>query len=366
MIEGLEQVLGDTGQPGLAELRALLVELLGGREASGCFLEQHTPKTRGTRVFRLRFAVNHETRSLFVKRLSPEAARRNELVVKRWLPAIGLQGSGPPLLGSVAEPTGACVWHVYDDLGQHELDTRQPDRERVSAAVQLVAEMHTRFARHALLGEIRLNGGDFGIHFYESNVRDAICGLEGWQPTEPQRAVRDRLLERLYDLHDELPRRAQAAAEWAGPETMLHGDLWSINVFVIPSLQGVQARLIDWDHAGVGPASYDLSTFLIRFPAVHRRWVYDLYREAVGAVGWRLPEESDLNLLFETHEYARFANRIIWPAIALVMDHAEWGAEELVAIDGWFEQFEPVLPSASEASAFASEPAAKEARSAFS
>jgi hypothetical protein len=344
MIEGLEQILVDTGQPGVAELRGLLEELLGGREASGCFLEQDTLKTRDTRVFRLRFAINNQTRSVFVKRLKPEIARRNELVANRWLPAIGLNDSGPPLLGSVADRSGVCVWHVYDDLGQHELDTRQPDRERVRAAIELVARMHTRFAGHVLLGEIRLNGGNFGIHFYESNVRDAICGLEGWQPPEPHRELRDRLLERLCKLRKELPRRAQAEAEWGGPETMLHGDLWAINVFVIPSPQGLHPRLIDWDHAGVGPASYDLSTFLMRFPAEHRAWVCDLYRQAAGAGGWRLPAERDLNLLFETHEYARFANRIIWPAIALVMDRAAWGVEELVAIDGWFDQLEPVLP----------------------
>jgi len=114
-------------------------------------------------------------------------------------------------------------------------------------------------------------------------------------------------------------------------------------VFVIPSANGLRARLIDWDHAAVGPASYDLSTFLLRFPSQHRLWVLDLYRQAVADAGWRLPGERELNLLFETHEYARIANRIIWPAIALVMDGAEWGAEALAEIDGWFEQFEPVL-----------------------
>ena len=203
--------------------------------------------------------------------------------------------------------------------------------------------MHTRFAEHALLGEVRLHGGDLGIRFYESNVRDAIYALEACQPAAQQNGLRDRLLHRLCKLRDELPGRAQALAEWGGPETLLHGDLWAINVFVIPSANGLHARLIDWDHAAVGPASYDLSTFLLRFPSEHRPWVLDLYRQAVAGAGWRLPGERELNLLFETHEYARIANRIIWPAIALVMDGAEWGAEALAEIDGWFEQFEPVL-----------------------
>ena len=348
MIEGLDKILEGSGQPGLVELRELLQELLGGRDGAGRVIGQDALQQRAQRVFRLRFGVNGQTRSVVVKRLKPAIARRDELVANRWLPAIGLSETGPPLLGSVAERSGACVWHVYEDLGQWELDPRQPDHERVRAVVELIARLHTRFAGHALLGEVRLHGGDVGIRFYESNVRDAIYGLQGWQPATPHRALRDSLLGRLYKLREELPRRAQAEADCGGPETLLHGDLWTINVFVIPTAGGLRARLIDWDHAAVGPASYDLSTFLLRFPAEHRRWVLDLYRKAVAGAGRHLPGERELNRLFETHEYARFANRIIWPAIALVMDRAAWGVEALAEIDGWFGQFEPVLPVATE------------------
>jgi Phosphotransferase enzyme family len=353
MIEGLDRVLEGSGQGGVTELRSLLQELLGGPDIMGRLLEEQVLQPRGMRVFRLRFAVNGQTRSLVVKRLKPEIARRSELVAKRWLPAIGLGDGGPPLLGNVAERSGVCVWHVYDDLGPHELDPREPDREGVRTAIELIARMHTRFAGHALLGEIRLHGGDLGIRFYESNVRDAIYALEAWQPAAQQNGLRDRLLDRLYKLRDELPERAQALAKWGGPETLLHGDLWAVNVFVIPAAKGRRARLIDWDHAAVGPASYDLSTFLLRFPLEHRPWMLELYRQAVADNGCRLPGERELNLLFETHEYARFANRIIWPAIALVMDGAAWGAEALAEIEGWFEQFEPVLqpPCGAEATA---------------
>src|SRR6266511_498560 len=235
MIEGLDQVLEGSGLPGLTELRELLQELIGGRDGAGHFIGQDPLPPRAQRVFRLRFDANGQTRSVVTKRLKPEIARRNELVAKRWLPAIGLSETGPPLLGSVAARSGGCVWHVYEDLGQGELDPREPDRERVQAAVELIAQMHTQFAGHALLGEVRLNGGDLGIHFYESNVRDAIYALEAWRPGTPQNGLRDRLLERLYNLRDHLPRRAHAMARWGGPETLLQGDLWTINVFVIPT-----------------------------------------------------------------------------------------------------------------------------------
>ena len=352
MIEGLETLLEGKGQPGLTELRELLQELLTRQDGTGCFLDHQSLRRRTQGVYRVRFAINGQTRSVVIKRLEPEIARRNELVAKRWLPAVGLDGSGPPLLGSVAARSGVCVWHVYDDLGSCELGPREidrePDRERLGAAVEVIAQMHTRFAGHALLGEVRLRGGDLGIHFYERNVRDAASALRAWQPPTAQRALRDRLLVRLDTLLGELPQRAEALAELGGPETLLHGDLWAINVFVIPTASGPCTRLIDWDHVAVGPATYDLSTFLLRFSAPHRPGVLERYREAVARGGWRLPGTQELNLLFETHEYARFANRIIWPAIALVMDHAEWGVEELAEIERWFDQVQPVLAGENE------------------
>jgi thiamine kinase-like enzyme len=370
MIEGLDHLLESSGQPGLAELREALNDLLDGSKSSGRLVEEKMLQPKGQRVFRLRFTVggNGDTRSLIVKRLKPEIAQRNQLLANRWLPAVGLAGTGPPLLRTAAARSGECVWHVYQDLGFWELNPRELDRVRVEAAIKLIAQVHLRFAQHALLGEVRLFGGDLGIHFYESNVRDAIYSLEAWQPAAGETALRDRLLERLYRLRNELPQRADALARWGGPETVLHGDLWAINVFVIPTSAGPQARLIDWDHVSVGPASYDLSTFLLRFPPAHRRWIMDLYREGIAGGPWHPPGEDELNLLFETHEYARYANRIIWAAIALVMERVDWGPAELASIEQWFEQFRPVFERETvvlpRADTFSQTPVGAEARAA--
>src|SRR5438034_2944140 len=141
MIEGLNKILEGSGQPGLSELRELLQVLVGGRDGAGCFIGQDALQPRGQRVFRLRFGVSGQTRSVVIKRLKPNIARRSELVANRWLPAVGLNESGPPLLGSVAARSGVCVWHVYEDLGQGELDSRKPDRERVKSALEVIAQM---------------------------------------------------------------------------------------------------------------------------------------------------------------------------------------------------------------------------------
>ena len=351
MIEGLDKVLEGRDQPGLSELRALLQRLLGGHEAEGRLIEEQTLQPRASRVFRLRFVINGQTRQLIVKRLRPEIGRRSELIEKRWLPAVGMSDNGPSLLGSVVEPGGNCVWHVYDDLGPFELDANRFDRESAGAATKLIARLHMQFARHPLLGEVRLHGCDLGIHFYDANLRDATYALEACQPSPQQASIRNNLLQRLSKLRQELPERAQALETWGGPETLLHGDLWHINIFVIPTAHGLHVRLIDWDHASVGPASYDLSTFLLRLPPQERPWVVDLYRAEISRAGWCLPPMPMLNFLFETAEYARLANRIIWPAIALVQDRAPWAWESLAEVDQWFDDFEnlgPVLPCETE------------------
>jgi len=182
------------------------------------------------------------------------------------------------------------------------------------------------------------------MHFFESNVRDAIYALDAWTAGPIHESLRNRLLRRLDALRRELPDRRRLVEEWGGPETLLHGDLWAENVFVTPGPHGLSLRLIDWDYVGVGPFSYDLSTFLLRFPSERRPSILEFYRNAVEESGWELPTPDNLNALFETAEYARFVNRIIWPAIALVMDKAEWGAAALAEVEEWFQQFEPVLP----------------------
>jgi hypothetical protein len=348
MIEALDTILEGSGQPGLPELRRLLLSLLGGPEATGRLVDQQPLKAPAVRVHRLRFALNGSVRSLVVKRLEPGIARRNELVATRWLPAIGLGESGAGLLGTAAECSGRCVWHVYEDLGDWALDATKADSEQVKLAVELIAQVHTRFARHPLLAECRRYGGDLGIHFYASNVRDAIYSLEALRPSvveisSDQAALRDRLLRRMYTLLAEESRRGQQLAEFGGSETLLHGDLWTPNTFVLATAQGLKARLIDWDHAAVGPASYDLSTFLLRFATQHRPWILDLYRENVASAGWHLPPLRELNQLFETAEYARCASCAIWPAIALVRERADWGFDQLAEVERWFEGFEPVL-----------------------
>jgi len=343
----LRHTLERSGEPGAAELLEALQVLLGGAEAAVPTIGL-TQLNR--RVYRLQLEPGPGPRSLILKRSEPAIAQLNRLVAERWLPAIGLGDRCAPLLATAAERQGRCVWQIYEDLGDETLD-RCPDRSRVESAVELVAELHTRAAEHPLLPEVRHHSKDLGLSFFMSNVADAIRGLEAlprgaFQPSAKTMALRDRLLDRLYPALTDAPRRAQVLKEAGGPDTLLHGDLWRANAFVTATGNGNRVRLIDWDHVGIGPFSYDLSTFLMRFSPAERPWLLSHYRQAVAVVGWRLPAERELNVLFETAEYARFAIRVAWAAMAWLHDGAEWVPVELAEIERWFEAWRPVLADA--------------------
>jgi len=339
----LGQLLEESREPGATELCELLHRMLA--DAAGSDEAIHVEQLKKA-VYRLRIGSG-PGRALVLKRHSPAIAQTDRLVVERWLPALGLVDRCPRLLATAAQREGHWVWHIYEDLGSETLaDRREP--QCLESAIALIAELHTRGAGHPLLPEVRWHGRDHGVHFFTANLRDSIAALEGLAALRGNArreltTVRPRLLERLYRLREEAPRRTRLMEEAGGPDTVLHGDLWPRNVFVSMTADGPRARLIDWDHVSVGPLGYDVSTFLYQSPAEERSWILRHYREAVARAGCRLPTNGELNVLFHTAETARCANCILWPAMALLNDGAEWGVAALVEIERWFEALRPPL-----------------------
>jgi thiamine kinase-like enzyme len=285
---------------------------------------------------------------VIVKRLDLLGAVRSEMAVTRWLPIAGMADACPSLLGTVGDETGDHVWHVYEDLGPSRLDREHLDHEPVEAAIDLLAELHVRFADHPLLGEVRLYGQRLGIEFYSTNLRDAINALGELYPPvvridRARSKLRDRLVARLEELQREEPARRAAMEELGIPETLLHGDINAPNAMVSGRKGRFHIRFIDWEHIGVGPVTYDVSSFLFSAPSEHRGRMMQRYREAVGRHGWVLPGVTELNELFDTANYARMASRLIWPAIALLEESADWGFEELSRVESWFENHRPTL-----------------------
>ena len=104
-----------------------------------------------SRVFRVRRQTAGTSESVVVKRLTPALAERNVLVIQRWLPGLGLAHAAPALLGTVGDGSDTLVWQVYEDLGTTVLDGRHPDSIATAAAVDLLAELHTRASSAPLL-----------------------------------------------------------------------------------------------------------------------------------------------------------------------------------------------------------------------
>lgn len=343
MIEGLDLLLAHQDQPGVLALANRLNELISERHRSGRLIQQERIKSR---VFRLHFELEDQLLTLILKCMEARVAQRTELVARRWLPAVDLKVAGPPLLTSVGTPDGQFVWHIFSDLGPCSLAEDMDNLPGIAAAVRCIADIHNRFIDHPYMAEFRLYGGDLGIHFVESNLRDAILTLETIakdpKTEENNWSVVDRLLERVSVIMGELPSRLKMIKELSGPETFLHGDLWPNNVFV---LSDGQVRLIDWDRAGAGPIAYDLSTFMLRFPSTQRYELMELYREAAQSMRWKIPAYKDLNMIFETFEFARYACLMIWPAIALWESGAAWALEQLEEVERWFQAWEGVFPT---------------------
>ncbi len=354
MIEGLRSAIETWAPDGASELCAALEQLLGGGDARGRLIS--VGRVRRERVLRIAVEIDDRVRGLIVKRFPPDRARRERDAIERWLPRMGLDAYGPPLLATAADRAGRFHWFAYEDLGECTLADRSRNPQAARVAVELVAELHARFTDQPILAEVRSLGADLGIAFYGASVRDATRALEALAVSpalhSQERSLCTRLLSRIDAMRAEEPERAELLAELGGAETFLHGDLWTINVLVRPVGRALETRLIDWDHAGVGPVSYDLSALLMGFPPEMRDSLLSLYRDryeelATAKPSW--PTRGEWNLLFDTAERARLANAIVWRALGALDGHVAWALDELAWYEAALATREPVLPPASRA-----------------
>jgi hypothetical protein len=330
VIEGLRSAIETWAPDGASELCAALEQLLGGGDARGRLIS--VGRVRRERVLRIAVEIDDRVRGLIVKRFPPDRARRERDAIERWLPRMGLDAYGPPLLATAADGAGRFHWFAYEDLGECTLADRSRDPQAARVAV------------------------DLGIAFYGASVRDATRALEALAVSpalhSQERSLCTRLLSRIDAMRAEEPERAELLAELGGAETFLHGDLWTINVLVRPVGRALETRLIDWDHAGVGPVSYDLSALLMGFPPEMRDSLLSLYRDryeelATAKPSW--PARGEWNLLFDTAERARLANAIVWRALGALDGHVAWALDELAWYEAALATREPVLPPASRA-----------------
>lgn len=270
--------------------------------------------------------------TVVVKRLGTRRSDLERRLTDRWLPGVGMDGLGPPRFAMVAEHDGRHVWHVYDDLGPGSLDREDVAEDRILAAMDRLAELHTSFAGHSLLAEPRFAAGDLGAWFYVNSVRDAARCVALLRPPEvrmsaSERRARDAVQHLLSRLLEDEPRRVRLLST-AGPETLVHGDLTRANVFVGSAPEGLRACFIDWDHVGVAPAGFDISTHVAHYPPGLRKHVLDHYTRAMAQRGSPFADGLDWPLLMVTFEAGRLANQIIWIAQS-ILEGSRWGFQQL-------------------------------------
>src|SRR2546429_2080942 len=136
-LENLHLLLGDL--PGVAQLGGVLTSLLTERHVTLDSVHAERLESQHRRVYRLHFASNGYTAGSFiVKRLEPTVARRHQLLLQRRLPAAGLSEIAPELLGVAADPSGSCVWHVYEDAGEAALCPEEADLAQLQVATELI------------------------------------------------------------------------------------------------------------------------------------------------------------------------------------------------------------------------------------
>jgi hypothetical protein len=334
---GLEACLERIGaaEPALAGAIARLPACDGPCEA----VETLRPR----RVHRLSFPKG----SLVIKRLPFDRSHREQRALRHWLPHLGLGELAVPLLDVVPAAKQERVWHVYEDLGDRTLEQARAGEDgpaATRAVLSLVSTLHVRFAAHPLLADGRLAGPELGGGFFASAVTDAVrclAALRG-RVGPDGRPVVERLLERLTALAAETGTRRDAfeALDW--PETLLHGDLWLGNCVVT---EAGGAHLIDWERTGVGPAIYDLSTFLRQLPEDDRAGVLTRYRQAVARAGWTWPGPERLERAAETCELARFASCLVWRVLPCLEagEVPAWLLDDLVETERWFAERTPLL-----------------------
>jgi hypothetical protein len=353
---------------GAEALEDLLRQTLGAKEGEPLPPLQRE-RFEGTGAWRIRVSPGSRERTVIAKRLSLHDGRVTSAVTNQWLPRVGLERLAVPILAATDPVEDGCVWHLYEDLGDSTLDVGLTDSvsleararkpgflsplplapvfDRTRAAVVALAEIHMRFADDALLEECRTLCPDLGVAFLETNVREAVRGLErlgSRQDLSPeQNTVRARLLSLIRPLARELPGRSAELGILGGSQTLLHGDINGSNVLVYSEGGAWRVRLIDWAHAGVGPISYDLSNFLLHFRPEDRDTILDWYTSASSPTG-RWPTEAEWNRIFDTAERSRLACSVAWLAAAAVETPADWVFQKLRAVATWFELLRPVLP----------------------
>jgi len=325
--------------------------LLGAlREADPAFDQPTMQRLGSDRVLRVVAGPADRQIAVVAKVVSPWRARVVRHLLHDLLPGRGLSDLAVVLRSEAATDGG--IWQIFEDLGDSTLarlcgdaaadevadvgfltPLRQavPD-QLLEAVMAAAARLHRSFGSAVDLTVVPPLDAWFlraTIGRATGELRVAASGDGRWE------AVRGEVLTHLRH-SAELLAAHRSVLSAAGPVTLLHGDLGPNNIAVTER----SARFIDWDHAGRGPAAYDLSTLLSQLAPAQRLDALDRYlhhhphHAITGA--------DELDILFDLFERGRIANTVI-SAIRDRPVHPAWAQQRLTECRTWFDRLQPVL-----------------------
>ena len=290
---GEDLVAALCGEEPYRPLREALVETFGtGVRAT----ERLRVEKLDGRAYRVELETS-EHHSVVLKIFRVLRARRNELVLNRWLPAVGLSHLAPRLLAVAPGPDDSSVWHVYEDCGDVTLADRE-DPGSIRSALRAIGRVHAAFVEHPLLEEITTQGKPPGNYFFDTpelheSVRASVERLNASKDVP-----RSDTIANLADCLAALAPVFANTAPISGPQTLLHGDLYPSNIVVSNGAHGddeaaCSARLIDWDRAGIGPFLFDLAFIVGELAPEGRQLALSAYRESMEPhlTAWPTPQE---------------------------------------------------------------------------
>lgn len=236
-------------------------------------------------------------RRLVVKRSDPEAdltvalsggAQRERDLWEAGVLARLPDGLGQPII-AIGEEDGRTVT-VMRDLGD-----AIPGWSRVLTGAETLrvldamTSLHTLFLGRApaqaldLERRLRLlSPAVLADHAGDHPLAEVV--LRGWQHFAD--LVEDDLVAALRALHQDVT--PLAAALRPAPRTLLHGDLWLVNLALLPD----EVVFLDWALATEGPAALDLAIFLTG-SAAHTELTRE---EAIAAFSERSPQTDEVTL----------------------------------------------------------------------
>jgi aminoglycoside phosphotransferase (APT) family kinase protein len=204
--------------------------------------------------------------SVFAKRAVAPRTVIERTIYEDVLPLLPL--SAPRFYGSWLD--GPHGWLFVEDVGEDRYSERDP--EHLALAARWVATLHVAATQIAAAGSLPRGGPERYLTHLRTGREKIIRNLRLWRFPRDEAELLTALLS-LCDAIEARWERVQEASDGA-PSTIVHGDFRAKNAYLRRNGGGLSLLPIDWETAGWGPPSPDLTRIDLRayWSVVRHAW----------------------------------------------------------------------------------------------